>query len=187
MVRTLGIHAVAGHQAIEGNVLYLAYENGNTTDIIQWESGSFTYKSEWKSKEFRTRNWVNMAAAKVEADYLAIISEEEAAANQLALFEEFSALLADGEFGGDIGGSPVGDHLFAGDYLDTIYIPYSMQPQVTFQLFGDGELRYTVEVSNDDPFLLPEGYEATRWEIVVSADIIIASVSFATSMQELVE
>ena len=187
MVRTLGLFAVAGYLEKEGNTLYLAFKSDTITNIVEWGKGTFSYTSEWRSKEFRTPGPMNMAAAKVDADYKAILTEEEFELHQQELLDRYADLVASGEYGGDIGGSPVGEHVFGGDAIDSIHINFIETLQVVFQLYGDGKLIHTQNVQNGDPFVLPDNIEKERFITVVASDLPISGVHIATSMQELAE
>ncbi|WP_243546214.1 hypothetical protein [Pseudodesulfovibrio tunisiensis] len=187
VVRELGFHAVAGMVREKGNTLYLACENGAVTEIAEWAASPFTFRSEFRSREFRASFPVNMAAAQVEADYLSTITEEEFEQRRRELLASYADLLSRDDYGGAVGDSPAGEHVFGGDVMDTVNVPYSECPQVTFQLWGDGELRYTRNVSNDRPFPLPKGYAARRWEFAVAADVPVSAIRIAPSMQELAE
>lgn len=187
LVRTFGVYAVAGYVEPEGNILYLAFESDTLTEVVEWGTGAFSYTSEYHSKEFRTPEPMNMAAARVDADYLVTMTEEEFEARRQELIDLYSSIIASGEYGGSMGDSAVGEHVFGGDTLDSVYVTFSETPQVNFQLYGDGTLIHTQMVQNAEPFLLPADVNARRFIAVAVSELPISGVYFATSMQELSE
>lgn len=56
---------------------------------------------------------------------------------------------------------------------------------LTFKLYADGVLKHTQTVSGIQPFRLPGGFRADRYEVEVSGSSVITAVSVADSMQEL--
>lgn len=56
---------------------------------------------------------------------------------------------------------------------------------VTLRVYADGVLRHTQTVANREPFRLPSGFMATRWELEVEGVQAVQSVTMATSIAEL--
>lgn len=58
---------------------------------------------------------------------------------------------------------------------------------VTFKLYGDGTLRATRTVADDEPFRLPGGYLASTYEVEIVGDESVTEVKVAESLFELAE
>lgn len=58
---------------------------------------------------------------------------------------------------------------------------------LTFRLYGDGELRATRTVTNDEPFRLPGGYLASTYEIEIEGTYAVTEAKIAESIFELSE
>lgn len=58
---------------------------------------------------------------------------------------------------------------------------------VTFKLYADNALKYTLAVANAQPFRLPSGYLATTWQIELSSTGAVQGAALAQSMSEIAE
>ena len=58
---------------------------------------------------------------------------------------------------------------------------------VTFLLYGNDVLRATVVVPNNEPFRLPGGYLASRYEVEITGTSVVNEVKVAESILELAE
>lgn len=56
---------------------------------------------------------------------------------------------------------------------------------VTCKVYADSVLKHTQNVSSANPFRLPAGFMAQRWQIEVSTTVAVQGVAMAQSMQEL--
>lgn len=56
---------------------------------------------------------------------------------------------------------------------------------VTFKLYADGQLRAMVSVANDEPFRLPGGYRADRWEVQIESTERVRRFEVAETMREI--
>lgn len=58
---------------------------------------------------------------------------------------------------------------------------------VVFKLYADGVLKHTQSVASPDPFRLPGGYRARRYQLEVSSTGVVKAAAVATSVAELKE
>lgn len=58
-------------------------------------------------------------------------------------------------------------------------------PAVLVKLFCDGVQRWAKQVTSEDPLRLPSGYKGVRWEIEVSGNVPIYSITIADTMKGL--
>jgi hypothetical protein len=56
---------------------------------------------------------------------------------------------------------------------------------VTFNLYADGVIKYTIAVTNDKPFRLPSGYKSKYWEVELTGTGAVRSVLMAENIEEL--
>ena len=56
---------------------------------------------------------------------------------------------------------------------------------ITFKLYVDGVLKHTQTVTSSDPFRLPGGYYATRYQIEVTSTVGVQAIYMADSIDEL--
>ena len=56
---------------------------------------------------------------------------------------------------------------------------------VTFRLYADGALKHTQFVASGNPFRLPGGFLAQRWEIEIEGDKAVQSAAISSSISEL--
>lgn len=56
---------------------------------------------------------------------------------------------------------------------------------VTFNLYADGIIKYTIAITDDKPFRLPSGYKSKYWEVELTGTGSVRSVLMAESIKEL--
>ena len=56
---------------------------------------------------------------------------------------------------------------------------------VTFRVYADGALKHTQSVTGNNPFRLPSGFLAQRWELEIEGTSAVQSATLATSVAEL--
>jgi hypothetical protein len=183
MLISLGLHATCGWLEEEGRRLHLGFAAGGRTSIALWEGDAARYSAQWRSKVFRAPAPVSMAAARIEADFPAAMTEADFLARRQALVAGYAEEMAAGALGGVLGTSLCGATPFAGDILDEILTPYVEEPVVTFQLFVDGREACRRNVTGDRPFTLPV-VTGQEFEVLVSGAVPVRRVSLATSMAE---
>ena len=189
-----GYYVTAGHQFnsawtdVSDNSLYTSSDTLGS--ITEWGSTSSPLRSmEWKSKTIVTKDYINLGAARVIADYT--VTTEDAAAYSTyntgvpiyntAIWAESQQLGAingptdyqgtDGadvnNFGGfntGIVNGPSGLNALVRSIRD---VPSTYS--VVFQLFQSKSLVYTQTITNDSIFRCPSGYKSDTFEVSVSS------------------
>jgi len=136
---------------------------------------------DWKSKVFTLKDYVNLGAARVIADYEGTAAEEQALvlANEAIVIANQAIINAGTDLMGSLGGSEVNEHQVAGSNL---------QPQLAssysavFQLYANKQLVYTSTRYNDLPFRLPTGYRSDTYEVRVATTARIRAIHLAETM-----
>jgi hypothetical protein len=183
-VRGLWLHATAGYLEPAGRRLHLALESGGRTSVALWEGAEVRYSAQWKSRKNVYSSPVNMAAARVDAEFPPVVSQEEFEARRAALAASFAEEIALGMLGGRVGDVMPGGGLFAGDLLDTVSGPYAEQPVLQFQYFVDGREVYSRNVTSGQPFTLPP-VSGREVEVAVSGAVPVRRITLASGMAEL--
>ena len=161
--------------------LYVAADK----QIYRWEGDEGTKLSyEWKSKNFLTAPPVNYGAVKIDADF--DMTEGESGAAQTAYDAAIAAnetLITSGAMNDGLADPALGEYEVGGDEMAVI--PALVADSLQFQLWADGELKYTKQVINSRAFRLPSGYKSDNVEIVLSGNVKVTGVVLAETMDGL--
>jgi len=129
-------------------ILYVA--SGETGDIYQWDDLTQPpYTQEWKSKVIVTKDYINLGAARVVADY-----------------------------GGAIAPADANWEDVEGNWEDTD-LTWSSGDTLTFKLWADKQLIFTTELTDSKIFRLPTGYRSDTFEFSVEGNIRVRAVHLA--------
>lgn len=167
----------------DNSLYYIADTSG---DVYLWDDPSQPFlPGGWKSKTIVTKDYLNLGAARVIADF--VLSDEELAVieayNEQAV-EDNEALWTNAAQLGTVGGptdytvssvrdenhGEVNTYPVNGDGQMTNLLSTgddNVQP-VTFELYVDKALKATRTVRSDAIFRLPSGYKSDTFEITVS-------------------
>jgi len=134
-------------------VLYVA--SGEDGDIYQWDDLTQPpFTLEWKSKVITTKDYINLSAARVVADYGSAIAIAPASLN----WED------------------------ANVQWDTTVLSWSSTDTLTFKLWADKELIFTTELTSSDIFRLPTGYRSDTFEFSVEGNIRVRAVHLSETV-----
>jgi hypothetical protein len=196
-----GYYVTAGHQFnsawtdVTTNALYTASDAlGN---ITQWGSSTWPLRPmEWKSKTIVTKDYINIGAARVVADYT--ITAEDAAAyttynDSIVAFN--TAVWAESEQLGGVNGPTdyvgtdgVAVNNFASFNTQTVNGPSSLGAMVrttrtapssyavVFSLWQDKNLVFSQTISDDSIFRCPAGYKADTFEVSVASSARVRAI-----------
>jgi hypothetical protein len=161
--------------------LYVAVDK----KIYEWEGDLGTKLSyEWKSKRFLTAPPLNYGAAKIDADFDMTEAEQAGASDsQAAIIAANQALMATGEINDGLADPALGEYEIGGDAL-TPLPPLSID-SLQFQLWANGALKFTKQVTNTRAFRLPGGYKSDNIEVVLSGNVKVNGVVLAETMDGL--
>ena len=153
--------------------------------IYQWEGDAGTKLGyEWKSKKFITAPPINYGAAKIDADF--DMTEEESAASGSSydgVIAANQALIDGGLMNDGLTDQYLGEYEIGGDEMAAI--PALAIDSLQFQLWADGQLKHTKQVTNSRAFRLPGGYKADNVEVVLSGNVKVTGVVLAETMDGL--
>lgn len=133
---------------LSGTLFCASGENG---DIYEWDKlDQPPYIMEWKSKVIKTKDMINLGAARVIADYAAATG----------VSPQWGAFGAAVTWGGAA-------------------IPWAGSLPVSFTLWADKQQIFTIALSNDKMFRLPTGYRTDTFEFSVQGNVRIRAVHLA--------
>jgi hypothetical protein len=133
----------AFYEPVTGKLFYVSGTNG---DILLWDDLSQPAATqEWKSKTIVTKDFINLGAARVIADYSALTSVWN----------------------------------FTTDTWEDLDQLWNNTDQVTFSLYVNKELIFSVGINDDDLFRLPTGYKSDTFEVGVEGNVRIRSIHLA--------
>lgn len=147
--------------------------------VYLWdEDDTNRYLAVWRSPDFQLGRPTNFAVAQVHADYGQIVpldlSIQEA--NESLMVNAFNVL-------GALAVTPVLSVPLGGtNILDQ---PAQTARRVQFALIDHGEVRYSREVTSNEPFKLPSGFKSEVQAMQVSASTRVFSITIAEGMAEL--
>ena len=151
-------------------VLYFAYDG----KMYQWDDPAKPFgQFDWKSKTMVTKDYMNLGAARVIADYGSNPNDVQIADQNAVTLTNNQALISTRKTGGSLGGSSFGAVAVAGSFIKPL-TPVNVGVQ--FQLFVDKELIFTTQVVNDNAFRLPTGYRSDTFEVRVTGNTRIRAV-----------
>jgi hypothetical protein len=129
----------------------LYYTTGTGGDIYQWdELSQAPLVMQWKSKTFKTKDMINLGAARVIADY-GPVSSTVLTSNWEDVSTNWEATSG----------------------------TYDLTDQVTFKLYVNKDLIFTKGLSNSNTFRMPSGYRSDTFEFEVEGNVRIREVHMA--------
>jgi hypothetical protein len=154
--------------------LYVALDD----TVHEWDA-YVNLQYDWMSKEFVSASPVNMAVAKVDADFALSASEQAALATaQATALAANQALMDDGLVIGGWASAPPGLRSIAGNRLNDIPELSALQ----FQLYVNNMLVFAKVVLNRKPFKLPASYRADTFAVRIAGEVRINSIAIAETM-----
>lgn len=177
--------ASAAHTDPVNAKLYIAHEN----EVKGWDTDPYNgLPYEWKSKVFVFPRPLNLGAGQIDADFensnpigkqgqLSLIDHIKQVNQQI--WASVSGLL------GNINDKPLNEPLLNGSVLNPI--PLIDERFITLTIFADGKQRAVIHVRNHQPFRLPSGFKADRWEFQVNGNVPLRFIKVAETSKELAQ
>ena len=128
---------------------------------------------DWKSKTLITKDYMNLGAARVIADYGDNANDTAIAAANAAILVANAAEITNKTTGGSIGGESFGG---MGVATDTLQPLGAIGAGVQFQLYVDKKLIFTQQVLSNDIFRLPTGYRSDTFEVRLTGNVRVRAV-----------
>lgn len=176
----------------ESGIMY--YTHGNDGEIYEWDNtGEVLSPMEWKSKTIVTKDYLNLGAFRVIADYDTSAQE---AANIIAYnlgLANFNQTIWNrsqqlGTLNGPTNYQSGGVTFTIGGSINTYVINGDPQTQyqkantgtqpVTFRLWVDKQLVFQGSIQTSDIFRLPTGYRSDTFEVGVSGSARVRAIHF---------
>lgn len=175
-IESVNVQPDAMHVSRIDGRLYLAKDR----DVQLWgnEQASLMTCS-WVSKLWAFPAPVNMAVAKIDADF-----DSQAGQSLVDLTRNEVILSSPWTAGGSLAGAAIGSLAVGCSRIRPV--DASTIPQVVFSILKqDGTIIYSTSVLSDDPFRLPAGFKESYYSYSLSTNIPVRSFSVATSLREL--
>ena len=162
----------------------LYYSSGSA--IFEFDSiGKPNLSMSWKSKEFIAPKPVNFGAIMVEADNEITYEDEQAIQDQIEQDIATNITLLAGESVGDLNGAALNEYDLDGDNLiEVAQNNGTFNYAVSVVVIADDEVVATVGRVKK-MVRLPGGFQARKWEILVSGDMRIVQITMAQTGFEL--
>lgn len=163
----------------------LHYVLGDTVYAHDQPSRRFFYQ-DWKSKEFYLPEPRMLTAAKVVFD--TAIPQAQINAVQAvydAGYAANAALIATEDVNGSVNAHALNTYEVNGDAMQPLPDLSNSTARVTFNLYADGQLKYSTVVRDSKPFRLPSGYRALRYSVRLTSTCRIKQVELADNPTEL--
>jgi len=153
--------------------MYYAYG----TNVYLWDDPTQPYGSmDWKSKVMVTKDYINLGAARVVADYGSNPNDAILAAQNAATIVANQALITSNRVGGAIGAAPFSAVPIAGSYIQTIQ---PLGTYIGFSLYVNKNLIYSYQITSSAPFRLPTGYRSDTFEVRVTGNTRVRAIHLA--------
>jgi len=180
------------------------YVTADSGELYEWDAdGQPLLVTEWKSKVFINKEYTNLGAARVVADFTADQSELDAVttfnAAVVAHNTEMWSLSADlGTLNGQISytdpvtsaytivDNSIGGSMINGDVRTQYTREAEGSYSVNFRLWANKTLVMDAVVTSSDIFRLPTGYKSDTFEVAVSGSARIRAIHLADTPQGLV-
>lgn len=179
---------IGGH-LVSTDVKFTAAHYLSKTDQFFYADGATVYLwnspnigpsvLDWKSKVFTTKDYINIGAARVIADYSTPEGEAALAAENAAIIAANQAIIDSGDPMGSMGTVMQNEYMFAGSGLTPLA---EADFTATFQFFVNKQLIFSTTRGSDDPFRLPAGYRADTFEVRVATTARVRAIHLAESM-----
>lgn len=203
LMTTLSFYAYAQYSDYKTGTLWLATQVGGIYQIDQWEGGNTTLQYTWKSGEVPTAKPINFSFGQIFATYTLSSAAQAALAAANAAAEARNTTEVNNTttnnplngtptptvppyqtvgIGGGVGAASLGQIAVGGNILESLT---SDENAISFQLYGDGELKYSITTSSKEPFRLPGGFMSDIWSVVISGTIPVKEVVIATTREAL--
>jgi hypothetical protein len=179
------LFATAAHTDPVNARLYVCSDS----EIKAWDADPYNgLPYEWKSKVFVFPRPLNLSAGQIDADFenLNPVGKKQKLSIIDFIKEKNREIWATvvGKLKGNVNDIPVNTMLLNGSLLQPI--PLIDEKFVTLKVFADGILRATIFVKSHEPFRLPSGYKADRYEFMVNGNVPLRFIKVAETSKELV-
>lgn len=175
------VQPTALHTDTNTGALYFAQVN----EVFQWDADIGRRMSyDWVSSEKVFAPPLNMAAAKVDADFSmtnAEIAAAQAAYDAALQRNQQKIVLLD--LSGSLRSLSLGSRSLRSSTLAPL--PALAFDDLLFQLICDGQVRYTRKITNNRAFKLPSGYKSDNATLRLSGNVRVLRLVLAGSMTEL--
>jgi hypothetical protein len=148
---------------------------------------------EWESPEIIANGRIRLSCARILFDVGDLQAFYDTVRARDEIIARNAAKLASGQLGttgGNEGGYIFGQYPIAGDNLEDVPAAptYGGDLELTFKLYGDGQLKFTKSVYTNAIFKLAGGYRAQKWIIRLEGNVDkVQRVDVASSVEEILK
>ena len=159
-------------------------------EVKKWEGDRFTYLPyEWKSKLFILNRACNYGAAQIEADFGNIaLSQAQMALDAAAIASNQAIFNSGAPLFGTLGtDGALNSIALNGSILKSLVSQAIDSRYITLTVFANGKQVASIQVRDSNPFRLPSGFKADRWEFQLSGNIPVRHLKVAETSIGLIE
>ncbi len=156
------------------------------SDVIkEWDAaGGINSLYDWQSKEFVYLKPQNNGACKVDADFTQTADQVNGLIAAIAAAKAANqAIINSGPIGGAYGMYPIGQIPIGLSNMQAV--PDATYNQLQFQLYVDGALKLTKQLTDSKAFRLPAGYMSDNVSARISGNVPVSSIKIAPTMKAL--
>ncbi len=154
--------------------------------VKKYEGNKYNYTYfKFKTKKFLVPFDTNFCVARIMYDEEFYAELLQAIADDNYLADQNATIFA-GDVLGAVNDDPVNTLPIHGDLLLDLS-GVSASVEIKFRVYADGELKFTKNVMNTQPFRLNSGYKSKRYEFQLEGNIPIKKMDIATSVEELLQ
>ena len=181
LVGTTQAFTAAYYKSVTARLYFAGKDSTGSNMIFLWDDpNQLLTQVDWKSKVIVTKDFINLGAARVIADYGNNVNDLAAIAASNAAIAASQAIIAAGNDGGSIGAADFDFYAIAGSLLPDL-MPASATPSlgIQFQLYVNKVLKFTTIRTDDKMFRLPTGYRSDTFEVRVTGTKRIRAIHLA--------
>lgn len=169
----------AGYYDMTTAKFYYAYTPIGATiaNVYQWDDpAQALMTADWMSKTYVTKDYLNLGAARVIADYGSNPNDAILAAQNAAQLLLNQGYISGNNTKGPMARDYVSKRMFGGSQLKALQ---PLGTGVTFQLYVNKKLLYTTQLSSSAIFRMPTGYRADTVEVRVTGNATVRAIHMA--------
>lgn len=179
LVGTTQSFTAAYYKSVTARLYFVGKDSTGKNMIFLWDDPTqLLTQVDWKSKVIVTKDFINLGAARVIADYGSNANDIAAIEATNAALATSQAIITAGNDGGSIGAADFDFYAIAGSLLPDI-MPANTLLGIQFQLYVNKVLKFTTVRTDDKMFRLPTGYRSDTFEVRVTGTKRIRAIHLA--------
>ena len=179
LVGTTQSFTAAYYRSVTASLYFAGKDKFGANMIYLWDDPTqLLTQVDWKSKVIVTKEFINLGAARVIADYGNNVNDLAAIAAAAAARAANQAIIAAGLDGGSIGAEDPDRYSIGGSLINAVAATITVLG-VQFQLYANKKLIFTTTRTDDKMFRLPSGYRSDTFEVRVTGTKRVRAIHLA--------